>query len=167
MKFGYGLYIERFFITNEVELHGINSNYENNGWRLGPQLSLNYLKEFIVNIDYKFLLQDSKFTKDFSFEHLIRVVAGKIFFTDWSTFLLVDYNILSLKKTSDYIEGVTPLYTPLNYENRVYLKIAYELSNNFEIFTKAGYFKDNLYENKFSLEGWNATIGIEISKGTE
>ena len=167
MKLGYGLYTEKFFIMNKVEFHNADSSYENNGWRFGPELSLNYLKEFIVNIDYKFLFQDSKFTKAFSYEHLIRMIAGKIFFTDWSAFLLVDYNTISLKKTSDYIEGVTPLYTPLNYENRVYLKIAYELSDNFEVFTKAGYFKDNLYENKFSLEGWNATIGIEISKGTD
>jgi len=167
LRLGYGLYAEKFFIKNTIEIMDTNSNHENNGWRFGPQLSLNYLKNFIINIDYKFLLQDSKFTKNFSYEHLIRIVTGKIFFTDWSAFLLVDYNTISLKKTSDYIEGITPLYTPLNYENRIYFKIAYELSNNFEIFTKAGYFKNNLYENKFSLEGWNVTLGIEISKGTD
>ena len=55
MKFSYGLYLERFFITNEVEILHTSSYYKNNGWRFGPQLSLNYLKEFIVNIDYKFL----------------------------------------------------------------------------------------------------------------
>ena len=164
-KFGYGFYLERFFITNEILLQGTKTGNENDGWRFGPQVSFNYLKEFIVSVDYKFLMQDSRFTKYFSYEHLIRFIAGKIFFTDWSVFLLVDYNSFFLKKADNYIERVTPLYTSLNLENRISLKIAYELSSNIEVYTKSGYFKDNLYEDKFSLEGWNATIGIELSRG--
>jgi len=45
------------------------------------------------------------------------------------------------------------------------LKIAYEIDNNLEVYTKGGYFKDNLYEDTFSLEGWNAMVGIELNGG--
>jgi hypothetical protein len=162
LKAGYGFYSERFFIKNEINQNPV-SIYKNDGYRYGPQIGLNYIRDFIFNIDYRFLFHRSDFTTNFSYEHWIRLVAGKIFFNDWSAFLLVDYNSFILRRTANYIEGITPLYTPLNLENRIYLKIAYELSNVFEVYTKGGFFKDNLYEDKFSLEGWNAVVGIELN----
>jgi len=165
IKFGYGLYLERFFIRNEIHQQNLLTMYKNNGFRFGPQVSINYIRDFILNIDYRFLFHESGFTEYFSYEHWIRIVAGKIFFTDWSAFLLADYNSFFFRKAENYIEGVTPLYTPLNLENRIYLKIAYELNEVFELYTKGGFFKDNLYEDKFSLEGWNAMIGVELSGG--
>ena len=90
-------------------------------------------------------------------------MAGKIFFDYLSAFLLTDFNFYKYVKSGNYVEAVTPLYTPLNSENKIYLKIAYDLSDNVEIYTKTGYFKENLYEDKFSLEGWNAMIGIELN----
>jgi hypothetical protein len=165
LKLGYGFYIERFFIENETFHQNTLTRNNNDGFRIGPQASLNYIKNFILNVDYRLLIHESAFTEYFSYEHWIRVVAGKIFFTDWSAFLLIDYNSFFFQKRENYIEGVSPLYTPLNLENRIYLKIAYELSDNFELYTRGGYFKDNLYEDKFSLEGWNAMIGIELSRG--
>ncbi|RPI72519.1 MAG: hypothetical protein EHM47_08140 [Ignavibacteriales bacterium] len=165
IKFGYGFYFERFFIRNEIDRQNILTTNRNDGIRLGPQLNINYIRDFIINIDYRMLVHESDFIEYFSYEHWIRAVAGKIFFNYWSIFLLVDYNSYHFKKNEDYIEGITPLYTPLNLENRIYLKIAYELSNNFELYTKGGYFKDNLYEDTFSLEGWNALIGIEFNGG--
>ncbi len=165
IKLGYGLYLERFFVENEIRLVNVLSGNENKGWRIGPQISFNYLKNIILNIDYRLLIHESNYTEYFSYEHWIRVIAGKIFFSDWSAFLLVDYNSFFFNKTENYVEGTTPLYTPLNLENRIYLKIAYELSDNIELYTKSGYFKDNLYEDKFSLEGWNAMIGIELNGG--
>lgn len=165
IRFGYGLYLERFFIENKIQLINILTNNDNNGWRIGPQLSLNYLGDLIVNIDYRLLIHESDYTEYFSYEHWVRLIAGKIFFSDWSAFLLVDYNSFFFKKSENFVEGSTPLYTPLNLENRIYLKIAYEINESFALYTKSGYFKDNLYEDKFSLEGWNAMIGIELNGG--
>jgi|SRR5690554_6742391 len=163
-KLGYGFYAERFFIQNEINNEELIKN-ENKGYRVGPQLNLNYIKDFIFNIDYRLLVHKSEFIKNFSYEHWIRAVAGKIFFDNWSAFLLVDYNTYYFKKAENYMEGITPLYTPLNLENRIYLKIAYEINETFEVYSKGGYFKDNLYEDTFSLEGWNALIGIEFGGG--
>ena len=164
-KLGYGFYVERFFITNDIIYLNMRTKNENKGWRVGPQISFNYLKDIILNIDYRFLMHQSRFTEYFSYEHWIRIVAGKIFFTNWSAFLLVDYNSFFFQKKENYVEGVTPLYTPLNLENRIYLKVAYELNDNFETYAKTGYFRDNLYEDKFSLEGWNVMLGIELNGG--
>jgi hypothetical protein len=165
LNFGYGIYLEKFFIINNVVSNLGNLDVENNGWRYGPQISLNYIKDFIINIDYKFIIHNSEFTRNLSSEHLVRLVAGKILFADWSAFILVDYNTLSIKKTINYIAGITPLYTPLNLENRIFIKLAYEINNNLEIYSRAGYFKDNLYEDRLTLEGWNAMLGIELSGG--
>jgi hypothetical protein len=165
IKLGYGFYLERFFIKNEINLLNELTTNKNDGVRAGPQVNINYFKNFVLNIDYRLLYHQSEFIEYFSYEHWIRLVAGKIFFNDWSAFLLVDYNSFFFKKDENYIEGVTPLYTPLNLENRIYLKIAYEIDNNLEVYTKGGYFKDNLYEDTFSLEGWNAMVGIELNGG--
>ncbi len=165
IKFGYGFYAERFFIKNEIDRESMPEEFKNDGLRVGPQLSFNYLQDLIFNVDYRMLMHKSEFVDNLSYEHWIRVVAGKIFFDNWSAFLLIDYNSFSFKKAENYIEGVTPLYTPLNLENRIYIKLAYEISSSFELYTKGGYFKDNLYEDTFSLEGWNALIGIELSGG--
>jgi hypothetical protein len=165
IKFGYGLYLERFFVSNKIILINNTSENKNEGWRTGPQISLTYLKDYIVNIDYRLLFHESEFTKNLSYEHWIRVVAGKIFLNYFSAFLLADYSFYRFIKSSNYIEAVTPLYTPLNSENKIYLKIAYEIKDNLEIYTKTGYFRDNLYEDSFSLEGWNAMIGIELNGG--
>lgn len=162
IKYGAGFYVERFFASNEIILDEKNEN-NNNGWRTGPQISFIYLKDFILNVDYRILFHESEFTRYLSYEHWIRIVTGKIFFRDLSAFLLADYNFYRYVKSSDYVEAVTPLYTPLNSENKVYLKIAYELSDNVEVYTKTGYFKENLYEDRFSFEGWNFTFGIEFN----
>jgi hypothetical protein len=165
VKSGYGFYIERFFVNNKIIIIDSTSENENRGWRIGPQVSFIYLKDIILSIDYRFLIHESKFTKYPSYEHWIRIVAGKILLDYLSAFLLVDYNVNKFIKSRNYVEGITPLYTPLNLENKIYLKISYDLSDNVEIYTKTGYFKENLYEDKFTLEGWNAMIGIEINNG--
>lgn len=165
LKFGYGFYLEKFFVKNKIDLQNFSSVYKNDGYRAGPQLSINYFRNYVLNIEYRFLLHDSEFIDYFSYEHWIRFVAGKIFFSDWSAFLLVDYNSFFFKKGDNYIEGVTPLYTPLNLENRIYLKMAYDIDSNLEVYAKGGYFKDNLYEDTFTLEGWNVMFGIELNEG--
>lgn len=166
-KYGYGIYVERFLINNlfyvTSQLEDSQVELMNNGWRYGPELSLTFLKSLIITADYRFLIHESKFTKNFSYEHWIRFVAGIIFLTDWSVFVLADYYTRKFRLSGDPSDSINPLYTPLNLENRVYLKLSNTLSQRFEIYSKLGYFKDNLYENELSVEGWNLLLGVEFN----
>ena len=160
-KIGYGIYTEKFSIQNDlINLkHKINSN---KGWRYGPEMSLNYLKNFILKFEYRFLFYDSQFTTYPSTEQWIRLVGGKIISKKWSIFLLVDYYYHSFKKTVNNNDNEYPLYTPTNFENRIYGKLGYDVSDKLEIYLKPGYFKENLFSDKYSFEGWDLLIGFEI-----
>jgi hypothetical protein len=154
-KIGYGIYSERFILNNKFESESIN----NKGWRVGPHLSFYYLKSFLLNIDYRFLFHISEITKTPSYEHWIRLVAGKLLNDYWSVFILTDYYFRRYTVTEN-IKYVS-LYTPINEDNRIYFKISYSLFDYLELYMKAGYFRENLYNN-YSFAGWNALIGFEI-----
>jgi len=166
-KYGYGIYVERFLINNVLNVikEGLNSEIKlmSNGWRYGPELSLSFLRSLIITADYRFLIHESKFTKNLSYEHWIRFVAGTIFLNDWSVFVLADYYTRKFRLSGSSIDSINPLYTPLNLENRVYLKLSNTVTQNFEVYSKMGYFKDNLYENELSIEGWNLLLGVEFN----
>jgi hypothetical protein len=117
----------------------------------------------VISSDYRFLIHESKYTKNLSYEHWIRFVAGTIFLGEWSVFILADYYSRKFRLLGNPEFLINPLYSPLNLENRVYLKISRILTENLEAYSKVGYFKDNLYENEFSIEGWNFLLGIELS----
>ena len=158
-KLGYGIYSERFFLNNIYKVE----DADNKGWRLGPHLSFDYLKSFIVNFDYRYLFHISNVTQSPSFEHWIRLVAGKLIAENWSVFVLTDYYFrkYTIKK---YLESpYLYLYTPINEDNRIYLKLAYSISEIFEVYLKAGYFRENLFNN-YSFAGWNFLIGFEFEK---
>ncbi|MFO7445306.1 MAG: hypothetical protein R6W90_03025 [Ignavibacteriaceae bacterium] len=163
LRLGYGLYIEYFDIENEFS-PDTESRIEilNSGYRWGPQLSLNYLQDFIFNFDYNFFIHNSDFTQAFSYEQLFRLVSGTIFLEDFSIFLLIDYYKRNLKVKENYSEGITPLYVPMNLENRVYVKLGYDLSDLTELYIKAGYLKEDLYDNKYSFSGWHLLAGIQF-----
>jgi len=165
-KYGYGIYLERFMINSKshIIIGGTNSEIElmNQGWRYGPELSLSFLKSMILTADYRFIIHESKYTKNLSYEHWIRFVAGVVFLNDWSVFILADYYSRKFRIKGNPEIFISPIYSSLNLENRVYLKLARTISNNLELYSKVGYFKDNLYENEFSIEGWNLLLGIEL-----
>jgi hypothetical protein len=50
----------------------------------------------------------------------------------------------------------------MNLENRVYIKLGYEINGSTEIFLKSGYFNENLYKNNLSFKGWNVMVGVEV-----
>ena len=156
-KLGYGIYSERFFLNNIYKVE----DTDNKGWRLGPHLSFDYLKSFIVNFDYRYLFHISNVTQSPSFEHWIRLVAGKLIAENWSVFVLTDYYFrkYTIKK---YLESpYLYLYTPINEDNRIYLKLAYSISEIVETYIKVGYFRENLFNN-YSFAGWNFLIGFEF-----
>ncbi len=160
---GYGLYIEKFFVEGETIVNNTNINETNTGYRAGSELELNYLKDFVVNCQYRLLFlfsDDSKFTSN---EHWIRLIAGKVLFKKISAFLLVDYFLRSIKEAEEP-GRINILYSPFNLENNISLKIGYEPSNNFELYLKSGYFRNDFVYKDYTFEGWNFLFGIGISR---
>ncbi len=158
-KIGYGIYSERFFLKNKFQIE--NSN--NRGWRIGPHVSFDYLKSFLVNFDYRFLFHISEVTQSPSYEYWIRLVAGKLITENWSVFVLTDYYFRKYTIENNLKNPYLFLYTPINEDNRIYLKIAYNLSDIIETYFKVGYFRENLYNN-YSFAGWNILAGFEFEK---
>lgn len=164
-KLGYGVYIENFSVSNETpSLPGQISSFltENEGWRFGPQVGFYYLKEAVLNIDYRFLVHNSGLTNNLSNEQWLRVVTGKLITDKWSIFLLVDLYLRNLKLNAAGEKNLSLLYNSLNIDNRIYLKTGYELSDHFEVYIRTGYFKENLVANKYSYSGWNTLLGVEV-----
>lgn len=162
LQYGYGAYVEKFVVSSLTRTYYILQKNKNSGWRLGPKVNLSYLKDFILDFEYRFLIHLSQLTTFPSFEHWFRVVTGKIFGEQWSVFLLADYYIRKFKTKDIALTNNILLYTPMNLENRVYVKLGYEINSSTEIFFKTGYFNESIYKNNLSFEGWNGTIGIEI-----
>ncbi len=162
-KLGYGLYGERFTVTGSRPGPLINPQMKNNGWRYGPEVSFNYLGSGIINLDYRFLFHHSEFTNSPSMEHWIRLIAGKILTNHLSAFLLVDYFIRNFNYSENAEIYSYLLYTSMNLDNRIYAKLGYEINNNVEVYIRSGYFRENLYGNKYTFNGWNALIGIDVN----
>jgi hypothetical protein len=161
LKVGYGIYLERFFVTSNIN-QPQNKNGTNNGWRYGPQLKINYLKDFITSLDYEFLLHNSRLTSSLSYENMLRFVAGKIISERWSAFVLVDYYSRNFKIKDAANNYDALLYTAANYENRIYLKLAYDVTDALAVYFKSGYFKENISNDKFTFEGINILLGLEL-----
>lgn len=159
---GYGLYIEKFLIEGETITDYTKKMESSSGFRFGPELEINYLKDFVINGQYRFLVHSSDNTKFPSYEHWVRLVTGKFLFTDFSTFLLIDYYWRSIKNSGD-IEKINILYSPFNVENQIYLKVSYAISDYYEIYLKGGYFRNDLVYNNYMFEGWNFLVGMELS----
>lgn len=158
---GYGLYIEKFLIERETIVNYTKRNESNQGFRLGPELEIYYLKDFVINGQYRLLFHFSDKTKSTSYEHWVRLVAGKFLFSGFSTFLLVDYFWRNIKAGDDS-NGINILYSPFNVENNISLKIGYELSGTFELYLKSGYFRNDIVYNNYTFKGWNFLLGVEL-----
>jgi hypothetical protein len=164
MRISYGIYFENFNINNDIDLlHKFGFNTKNTGFRWGPQAGISYLEDFIFDADFNFLFHNSEYTRSPSYEQLFRMLAGSIFLDNFSAFILVDYYRRQLNLNDKFIDGVSPLYVPLNMENRVYLKLGYDLSEITELYIKTGYLRENLYDNKYTFSGWHVLAGIQIS----
>lgn len=159
---GLGFYMERFTIDNKYLSKLTNSASTNKGWRYGPQISFDYLENVVVSLEYRFSLHSSQVTEYPSYEHWIRFVAGKIFSERWSIFFLADYyNRRFTLKEEEPIETFL-IYNPLDNENKVNIKLAYEINDSFEAYLKSGYSKEIFFDPRFNFEGWNMLLGFEI-----
>ncbi|MCL5029619.1 MAG: hypothetical protein M1480_11470 [Bacteroidetes bacterium] len=160
-KIGAGIYIEKFSVSGNSIFPYQDFQNKNNGWRFGPQLNFNYLKDAIINLDYRFMFHSSELTNNPSYEQWVRLVAGKLLSEKWSAFILVDFYFRNFNLNQIGENNLNLLYTPMDFENRIYLKLGYELNEIFGLYIRTGYFKENLVNDKFSYSGWNVLLGIE------
>jgi hypothetical protein len=170
-KIEYGVYSEFFSVTGVSSSGGHRVNVttgqtatisRNNGWRFGPQTGFYYLKDAIVNFDYRFLMHISDLTNNFSYEQWIRLVAGKLLSDKWSAFFLADFYFRKFKLNELAENNLNLLYNSSNLDNHIYLKIGYDLLDHLEIDIRTGYFREILVNNKYLYSGWNTILGIEF-----
>lgn len=147
----YGFYLERF---------ALSAQNKNSGFRVGPLFQINHLKNFVFNLQVKFLIHSSELTTDFSNESIIRLLAGKILFKDFSAFLIADYNWRNIKYNSS--ENILP-YSLIDSENNIHIKLSYKTAKTSELFIRGGYFNQDFLNNDLTLKGWNLIAGFKIS----
>jgi hypothetical protein len=145
LSFGGGIYSENYGLTNS----DIESNTSYKIWKTGPVVSLDYLKFYIVRLQYRYIF----YTNRTGNEHYLRFVAGRIIQNRWPVFFLADYYFRSAQ---------TPFPVTLNLENRVYVKAGYAVSEQLEIYFKSGYFRDEFDNTRKTFTRWNFLIGLEI-----
>ncbi|MBM4176801.1 MAG: hypothetical protein FJ213_11620 [Ignavibacteria bacterium] len=162
-RIGYGIYGERFILVNKQNFLNLSEENSNSGFRAGPQLSINYIRDFFLSGEARFLFHESKVTQYPSYETLFRFIGGKILTEDLTLMLLVDFYARKFSNENSQSKSSNLLYTPINLENRFYLKLSYDVDENWEIFSKAGYSKEYLYDRDLSLSGWSFSIGLSLT----
>ena len=162
-KAAYGLYAENFSIENSISYSVSDTVNSNSGFRIGPLVEINYLKDFVFNFQYRFLFHSSEQTEFPSYEQWLRLVAGKIIFDKISVFLLVDYYLRKYKNLSSSQNPLPVLYTPLNQENHISFKTGYDITNDLELYIKSSFFSENLVYKDYKIEGWNILLGIQYN----
>lgn len=145
------LEMERFRISarNEPDI--------NQGWRVGPAVSLNHQTKILIRSTLRFLYHYSSLIQKPGNEFQAQVVFGKFLSQRVSLFAYLDYRITRKPKT-DMPSAL--LYSSVNNENWYYLKLEFEPFQRFAFYAKAGYFRDVLPESRGTLSGVQGLIGI-------
>ncbi len=154
----YGVFIENFSTESEIERS--NKKHKAKGWYFGPQIGAKYLREFLFNLEYKFLILNSTNSLYPSYEHRINVLGGLLLSKKISFFLLVDFYFrrTQLKDT----DNDSVLFLPTKNENHISIKLSYKMLKKVSVYTKIGYYRENLLSNNNKLEGMNVLLGIEL-----
>lgn len=161
ISLGARVYFEDYNLESHSNLFE-NIDYKNHGYRLGPAFSAAYLDEFSLRINYSLIYQKSDVLDESTYEHKLRIVAGKII-GKWSLFAMMDFTDYVLDYLGTAAEETDLLRFPANYENNFYIKAAREISRPLSVYGKLGYFNENVKYGNFSFSGWNFLIGIEIA----
>ena len=160
MNLGLGSYLEHFELQIDF-LRGIyQTSQTNNGWRLGPEFTLTYLKKIYFNLHYLYLWHSSRITQTPSFEQYLRLLFSRKLSNHWMIFFIVDYFWNDIHLSESYLEGLA--YIPYENENHIDVKLEKFMRKNLFLSIRAGYFKDNFILSEFSIEGWHALIGLDF-----
>ena len=161
-KIGMGVYTEKFKIESDVTNFFQFGADQNSGWRFGPEVSLNYSRHFVVNINYHFLFHESDLAEDPDNEQWIQFLLGKLLSPRWSIFFLADYYFRHFHNQPDFDNQL--IYMPIDNENNFYLKLAYDVNKEMTFFLNVGYSKENLVYQNLNLSGYKGTVGVEFKK---
>ncbi len=163
INFFSGLYLERFLISNKSNSAFINLQDKNIGWRIGPQVGINYLQSILLRIEYRILFHFSDITKSPSYEQNYKVLAGANLSESLSVFLLLDLYLKNFILSENFTQVREIIYSPMNSENRFYVKLLYDLNENLGVYTRYGYGKEIIDYFDTYLEGWNLVAGLELN----
>lgn len=158
LNFGYGINFEKFIANNEYT-YNYREGVSVKGYRYGPQLSLTLNSDYILRGSASFLIHTSEETSTFSYEQQLNLVFGKSIIKDMFFLLYLQYYHSDL----NYNEHERYLYFQSNYENTVYLKLSYDLSDLVEIYLKPGYRQITLTQFSDSFDEWHFLAGIGIT----
>ena len=159
LSLGLKWYFESFRISSRDYFLTEMERRENTGWRSGPEITLEHQSKILFTLTYRFLTHQSRLTKSGAREQWVRLVTSWSWNRRWYVFGLVDYYFLTTPGTST--EQAPLLYSPLDNENRIFLKIARSISYRSDLFLKGGYLQETLLKELFTLSGWQLTAGIE------
>jgi len=157
----FGIFTQKYDMVSNINS---GNEFSSNGWKYGPLIKIQYMKDFIFNAEYKFLLYNTNNTKYPSYEHNINLLSGTIINRKISVFLIAKFNFIRTSLKDGITENNPIFYTPTQNENEIYLKTALKLNSSFSVYSKIGYFRENFYLEEFKLDGMNILLGLELKK---
>lgn len=157
-----GFYGENFRIRSLRRRADVAGREENNGWRYGPELGLEHKKALLLSGSYRLLLHQSEVADATALEHRVRLLFGKILTSEWSLFALFDYYFRN--QSYEALADAFLFYTPVDTENRFYLKLEKDMSTRMDAYLKIGYLSEDFTLGTLNYAGWQGTVGIEISR---
>ncbi len=135
---------------------------QNNGWRAGPEISLEYRKNILLAARYHYLFHKSRFSTRPMGEHWMRFLLAKVIIPRWTLLFLSDFYFLKLPPVSP--ENLELVFTPVDTENRIYLKLDHDLEKNLSLYCKLGYLNEKIIFQNLSISGWQLTIGLHVER---
>lgn len=161
-----GIYTEFFSVTEKPGKISIQKEYSLPGWKIGPELNFTYSEESIITLQYHFLLLNSENTEFPSNEQMVRFMAGLMPEENISFMLIADFywHNIKVRNGTGYEEASILNYTSLNFENRILLKIGYDVSENVEVYLRTGYSKEDLTNSNLSEKSWSLMAGLSLTK---
>jgi hypothetical protein len=159
-KINYGFYYENFLLHHD-------GNYDmeqnaNKGMRFGPEIRFSYFSQFWITLEYRYLRHTSDLVGHNSYEGNLRVFLGKAVNSYLTILLLVDYYQRRFVLEQPNISDINLLYSPMDMENRIYVKTVFTISDNSEFYIRFGYGKESFRQQLFHLEGWRTVVGISF-----
>jgi len=149
----FSLNLEHFVIqsANEADKH--------RGWRMGPGMGFQFRGRFILRFNYRL---DKAFSEQFGSEQnmiFMRFLWGSFLRPGLAAFLYLDY-----QKTENRNKKIPLIlrYAPLEEENRIYLKLEYDLNKQSVLYGKGGYFRDTLPDGNNIYSGFQFLVGLRF-----
>ena len=153
VRFGTGIYIERFQIENPQKHSELNE-----GFRFGPLLSIGLRSNYIATatITYNWLIYDDYPATDRNF-HIV-LLTGRYISSNISMFIYTNL----YQGTSAANIPLELIYRPVTDENNLYLKLGYDIKSNSEIYLKFGYQQEELFNSNHTFSGIQLLAGFSL-----